>query len=377
MKKIIIIQERLPQYRKEFFNLLKGELIKHNIHLVLIYGKAKSSEALKEDEVDLEWAIKISNRHIRLGKNEFIWQPCLKTLSNSDMIIVEQANKLILNYFLIFFRKLIKPKICFWGHGTNLKENSSHWKNKFKFLFLKKCDWWFAYTASVKTFLIEKNYPGNRITVVQNAIDTYQIRKYYSEINNNELEELKGQFGIISGNVGIFCGAMYKEKRLDFILQTCYRIKREIPDFQMIFIGSGIDSYIVSEASRIYNWIHYVGPKFGYNRVKYFKISSIQLMPGLVGLAILDSFALETPIITTNHYYHSPEIEYLKNEKNGIITKNNVDDYSKVIIDLLLNRNYMDMIGYCKESAKKYNLETMVDNFKTGILECLKTKRQT
>src|ERR1017187_3694314 len=293
------------------------------------------------------------------------------------MIIVEQANKLILNYFLIFFRKLIKPKICFWGHGTNLKENSSHWKNKFKFLFLKKCDWWFAYTASVKTFLIEKNYPGNRITVVQNAIDTYQIRKYYSEINNNELEELKGQFGIISGNVGIFCGAMYKEKRLDFILQTCYRIKREIPDFQMIFIGSGIDSYIVSEASRIYNWIHYVGPKFGYNSVKYFKALSIQLMPGLVGLAILDSFALETPIITTNHYYHSPEIEYLKNEKNGIITKNNVDDYSKVIIDLLLNRNYMDMIGYCKESAKKYNLETMVDNFKTGILECLKTKRQT
>jgi|ERR1017187_6320361 glycosyltransferase involved in cell wall biosynthesis len=371
MKKITIIQERLPQYRKAFFNLLKGELIKHNIELALIYGKAAYSETLKEDEVDLEWAIKISNRHIRLGKNEFIWQPCMKHLTNSNMIIVEQANKLILNYFLIFFRKLIKPKICFWGHGTNLKMSNSDWKNKFRFFFLKKCDWWFGYTEGVKDFLIKRNYPERRITVVQNAIETYHLRKVYSEINKSELDELKNQLGIFSDKVGIFCGAMYKEKRIDFILQTCYRIKREIPDFQMIFIGSGNDSYIVSEASRIYNWIHYVGPKFGYDRVGYFKISLIQLMPGAVGLGILDSFALETPIITTNQYYHGPEIEYLENEKNGIITKNNVEDYSKVIIDFLLNRKYMEMIGYCKQSAEKYTIEAMVANFKNGILDCL------
>jgi L-malate glycosyltransferase len=35
------------------------------------------------------------------------------------------------------------------------------------------------------------------------------------------------------------------------------------------------------------------------------------LMPGLVGLAVLDAFADGIPRVTTVIEYHSPEIEYL------------------------------------------------------------------
>lgn len=374
MKKVVIIQKSLPKYRDEFFNLLRIELLKEDIRLVLLYGKANSLDALKQDETVLAWGNIISNKQIKIGKVNLLWQPCLKYLSNSDMVIVEQANKLVLNYLLILLRKFISPQICYWGHGRNLKESNSNWKNKLKCNLLKKCDWWFAYTEGVKHFLIQRNYPENKITVVQNAIETYQLKKVYSEITRSELNELKNQLGVFSEKVGIFCGSMYYEKRLDFILQTCYRIKTKIPDFHMIFIGSGNDSYIVSEASIIFNWIHYVGPKFGHERVKYFKLSSFQMMPGAVGLGILDSFALETPIITTNQNSHGPEIEYLENEKNGIISNNNIDDYSKAVVDLLLNGKHYDMINNCKQSAEKYTVETMVANFKKGILGCLNLK---
>ena len=162
-----------------------------------------------------------------------------------------------------------------------------------------------------------KHFPENKITVVQNAIDTINLKKYYNEIGEMDSKTLKEELGITGCKVGIYCGGMYPEKRIDFIREVCKKVRKEIPDFHMIFIGSGVDSYKAIEAAKAETWIHYIGPKLGKNRVKYFKISSIQIMPGLVGLGILDSFALETPIITTNYPFHILKLTILKMGSTG------------------------------------------------------------
>jgi glycosyltransferase involved in cell wall biosynthesis len=347
------------------------ELAKHSIELELIYGKNKDTNALKKDEVEIDWAKFIPNKRLKIGKIELLWQPCLKYLKDKDLVIVEEANRLIVNYYLMIGRHFSKYKLAFWGHGRNLQTDINSLSNKFKYLLINECDWWFAYTKETKYFLLTKNYPENKITIVQNAIDTVNLRKYYSDIKNCEINELKGQLGIKNCITGIYCGAMYPDKRLDFILEACLRVKKEIPDFNMIFIGSGIDSYKISEASKSYDWMHYVGPKFGKERVKYFKISLIQVMPYSVGLGILDSFALETPIITTSNPFHGPEIEYLENGINGFITKDNIDDYSQNVINILKTRKYLDLTEGCKSSVKMYTVEKMVENFKNGVLLCL------
>ncbi len=370
MKKILILYKFLPQYREDFFNLLKIELAKHKIELDLIYGKSKDIVALGR-EVDIEWAKYIPNKRIKIGKTEVLWQPCLKYLKGKDLVIVENANKLIINYYLMIARHFSKYKLAFWGHGRNLQEDIGSYRNRFKSLFMNKCDWWFGYTEATKKILLNKNYPENKITVVQNAIDTLGLRDYYYDIKDSDVNDLKDQLRIDNSKTGIYCGAMYPEKKLDFILETCVRVKKEIPEFNMIFIGSGIDSYKVQEASKTNCWMHYVGPKFGKDRIPYFKIASIQLMPGLVGLGILDSFAMETPIITTNFLFHSPEIDYLKSGINGIITNNNLDDYSNSVIEVLKTESYIKLIEGCKLSAKKYTVENMVEKFKNGVLSCL------
>jgi L-malate glycosyltransferase len=371
MKKILIIYKFLPQYRREFFNQLKIELAKHRIELELIYGKNTNSDALKRDEVDIEWAKFIPNRRLTIGKTELLWQPCLKYLKDKDMVIVENGNRLIINYYLLISKRFYKYKLAFWGHGRNLGEDIGSFRNRFKFFFMNKCDWWFGYTKGTKSILLANKYPENKITVVQNAIDTLSLRKYYSDINNCEINDLKDQLGIKNFKTGIYCGAMYPGKNLDFILETCLRVKKEIPEFNMIFIGSGIESYKVLEASKSYDWIHYVGSKFGKECVKYFKISLIQLMPYYVGLGMLDSFAMETPMITTSNPFHGPEIEYLENRINCIVTNDNLDDYSQTVIDTLKTKKYVDLIEGCKLSTEVYTLETMVENFKNGVLSCL------
>lgn len=357
----------------DFFHQLRAELAKNNVELYLIYGKANETDALKRDEVEIEWAKCISNRRIKLGGTELLWQPILKYLKNKDMVIIQLENKVLLNYYLIFARYFSKYKLAFWGPAKNMREDTESKHNRYRYFLLRKCNWWFAYTDGVKKLLIEKNYPESNITVLQNAIDTRGLKKFYSDITANEINSLKDQLGITGNKTGIFCGAMYPGKNLDFILEACHKIKKEVADFHMIFIGSGIESPKVIEASKAYTWIHYVGTKFGADRVIYFKLSVIQLMPRLIGLAILDSFAMETPIITTNNPYHGAEFDYLENGINGLISEDDIDDYSSMVIDVLKNEGYQKLISGCKISAEKYTVEAMVENFKNGILTALNT----
>lgn len=81
--------------------------------------------------------------------------------------------------------------------------------------------------------------------------------------------------------MGIFCGRMYKEKRIDFLLQACLKIKERCPGFTMIFIGEGVDSNNVKKAAMQHQWIKYTGPVYGKEKIAYFKLADVFLNPGL------------------------------------------------------------------------------------------------
>lgn len=363
----------IPEYRKDFFYLLKKSLQEENIELILIYGNKNSSYKSGQKSCNIEWGKYVESKQLNIGGIELCWQPVVRFLKNKDLIIVEQANKLLINYFIMLLKPFWNNKLGFWGHGKNLQGKPDSLGNKFRSLFLKKCDWWWAYTRGVKKFLLKNGFPDNRITIVNNAINTTALRNQCEELNESEIIELKKQFGIDGDKVGIFCGGMYFEKKIEFILEACFIIKKEIPDFHMIFIGAGSEVPKVENASKLNGWIHYVGTKIGKEKIKYFKIASIQLMPASVGLGILDSFALEVPIFTIENNLHGPEIEYLESGKNGIITKNSLADYSESIIEALKSNTYSNLKKGCRSSSEKYTINAMVENFKNGILTCLKS----
>ena len=268
-------------------------------------------------------------------------------------------------------RYFMKYKFAFWGHVYNMQVNPKSLGNRFRHFFNNQCDWWFGYTKGAKKYLMNARYPEERITVVQNAIDTIGLQSFYSSISDSDIHRLRSDLKITGQNVGIYCGGMYPDKGFEFILKTCDLIKARIPDFHMIFIGSGIEDIKIRSAAEKFNWIHYIGPKFSKDRVIYFKISSIQIMPKLVGLCILDSFAMETPLITTDHPFHGPEIDYLENGINGIMTRYDTRDYAETIIEILNSKKYLSLIEAGKISANKYTVKNMAENFAKGIISCL------
>jgi glycosyltransferase involved in cell wall biosynthesis len=96
------------------------------------------------------------------------------------------------------------------------------------------------------------------------------------------------------------------------------------------------------------------------------------LMPGQVGLAIIDSFVFGTPVVTTNNGIHSPEIEYLKQGSNGLMTDDDVASYAQGVINLFHNDEWRDgMVLECESDCETYTVENMVKNFVDGVRACL------
>ncbi len=374
MKEVTIIQRILPQYRIDFFEGLRDSLKREGVKLQLVYGGGDKNDALKKDEVELNWAKKIKNHRYRIFSTNLYWQPCLSYIKKSELIIVEQANKNLINYLLLFSKLFNKKKVAFWGHGLNRQDQKNSLSNRFKQKFINSSDWWFAYTSSVKDYLANNNYPEDQITIVQNAINTTKIENQSKKLLDFDLDKVKAELAIQSDNIGIYCGGIYSEKRIPFLIQSTDLVRKKITDFHLIIIGSGEEVELLKGLISDKPWIHYLGPKFEEEKIRLFKISKVFLMPGLVGLAILDAFATTTPLITTRYPFHSPEIEYLENNFNGIITKNDVGEYADKVVQVLSNQSLLQKLrSGCELSSKKYTLEQMVNNFKNGILNCLNT----
>lgn len=373
MRTVTIIQRVLPHYRIPFIVKLHDALDQNGINLEFVYGQEYPGTVPRSVSLDLPWTKKINNSYIRFQDCYLVWQPCFDYLRDPRLIIVEQANNLLVNYLLL--SRLIGrgAKIAYWGHGKNFQSKQyNSFSESLKKYLTRKVDWWFAYTELTHMILKERGFPDDKITIVNNSIDTESLNFASTQCGQNAIDNVKKRLGIDSENICVYCGGMNPGKKLDFLIKSCFLIKKSIPDFHMIFVGDGPSQNEVENVGKLHPWLHYVGPKFSDDKVPYLKTAKAILMPGPVGLVIIDSFVTRIPLITTNIPNHGPEIKYLENEVNGIMTNFEVYEYAMAVVGFLSNSDRRNQIkAGCAESAKLYTIDNMVKNYTKGIIDCL------
>ncbi len=372
MPQVTFIQRVMPHYRIPFFVGLHEYLAARGIDLKLVYGQELPGTVPRTELLDQPWAEQIVNRYSMFFGAELVWQPCVHAVANANLVIVEQANRLLVNYLFQLMRSRKLLKVAYFGHGRNMQSlQPASWRERCKGFFLAKVDWWFAYTDLTGKLVAAGGFPRERITVVQNTIDTRDCKDQMAAISQDDLAALRADLGLVSENVAVFCGGMYVDKRLDFLLDACLALRKILPDFEMIFIGSGPEQSKVEQAVQKYCWIHYVGPRFS-DRFPYFKLSKVLLMPGLVGLAIIDAFTMGVPLFTTSIPVHSPEIAYLENGSNGVMTANNLDAYVGAVAEYFGSTEQQQQLrSGCSVSACRYSMASMIAKFADGIQNCL------
>lgn len=357
----------LPHYRVGFFSALHAALQADGIDLELCYGV--SAQSGLEPNRELPWARPVRNRTFAMrSAPPVVWQPIPQAVRNADLVVLMQESRILSNFPIIARGMAGRSRVALWGHGLNLEQEHGSRTNRFKLLYSRRVHWWFAYTQGVANILAEAGFPRTNITVVENSIDTALLRSEAERLKSMSPAALHQQLGVPAGPTAVFCGRLYDRKRVDFLLEASLRIRERLADFQLIVIGDGPDTAKVRAFALANPWVHYTGALFEQHIVPYFRVADACLMPGAVGLTILDAFALETPLVTTRLPDHGPEIEYLRQEHNGIMTENTLEAYVDGAVRVLSSVELRDRLkAGCRESADHYTLQNMVRNFRGGV----------
>lgn len=372
--KVTIVQRILPHYRIAFVERLHEQLAMRGIELEVVYGQELPGTVPRTTPLQKTWAHQLKNRYLTFGSTELVWQPCLANLRDSDLIIVEQSNRLLLNYWLQIRRLVSRPLLAFWGHGRNMQSrNPQGLRERFKSSLASHVDWWFAYTEFSRDTVLRNDFPDERVTVVNNAVDDEELRRGMRACSDIDPVEMARSLGCSGGNVALFCGGLNREKRIDFVLSAAERVRALVPDFELLIVGDGPERSRIEAASRRLPWIHYAGAQMGEARAQYFHAARLLLMPGAIGLVVVDSFVGRCPLFTTELAYHGPEIAYLRSGYNGCVTADELESYAQAVALHLEQSRVLDGLkAGCDESARKYSLSSMVANFAGGVQRCLK-----
>jgi glycosyltransferase involved in cell wall biosynthesis len=378
--RVVFVSAILTHYRVPFHERARSLLKAKGVDYNLIYGQPIGSEVKKGDTASLNWASFVRNRPFTVGGRQILWQPVLGRLRGGDLVIIGQENRLVINYLLQSFPAGLRPRIALWGHGRNVQSRSPDgpleiWKR----YWAKKCDWWFAYTQETKLHIEGLGFPGSRITVFNNSVDTTEIRRLADAVTPTRLAELRRETAIVGQHVGIFVGGLYSEKRLEFLIEACDYIRDIIHDFELIIVGSGPDAERLHTQSLTRPWLKLTGARFGAEKVEFMRLGQILLMPGLVGLAILDGGAVGLPMVTTAYPYHSPEIAYLEHGENGLIVTQwrEPKAYGEAVASLFKNPALLNaMTSKARQVADSLGIERMTDRFASGVLSALREDKR-
>ncbi len=374
MKSAVICQVRLTHYRTKFFDLLKVACEQRGIALQLVYGQPPARDLVRQDQGDLPWAQRVRNRFFKFGPWDIVWQPAPAVVDVADLVVITQENRIVSNYPLLFSRLWSRRKVAYWGHGVNFQSDApSGLREKWKQMMLKRVDWWFAYTEMTVDILRRADYPAQRITCLNNAIDNEAFERDLASVTDAQLRAMRVELDVTEGApVGLFCGSLYPDKKLDLLVTAGDQIHKVIPGFRLVVIGDGPSAKDIQSAAASRPWLKCVGVQKGRAKAVYFRVADLVLNPGLVGLHVLDSFCAGVPMITTAAARHSPEIAYLRNGVNGLVVNGGADAYANAVIELLRDK---DRLAALKQAAlldaRSFTLDNMVNRFADGIERCL------
>ena len=385
-KSVAFVTRSIPHYRVDFLNRLEERLTAEAIGLT-VFADHVSPHTYHADGLPLvPCAVGVPNYYLGLRKilgrryertsgNSLrppYWQPIFRRLLSFDLVVVEQSNSALLNYPLILHRQLADfPRIAFWGHGENLQATRKGLRHGIKRAMTHHADHWFVYSELSAGIMRKLGVDDDIITIVNNSVDTNAV-KAVCAISPATKARKKSELGLDGSPVAVFCARLTGNKALPFLVDACRAAREKFGDFTLLVIGDGHYADWLRGQAESEAWIRPLGPLYDREKAVALAAADVFLLPSANGLSILDSFAAGLPILSANFGNHGPEIAYLENEVNGLMTDATVESYSDAIVRVLSDEELRKTLSAgARRSADLYTVDAMVENFARGIEQAL------
>lgn len=374
LTRVAVLQPWLPQYRRQFYERVHAEGRLRGIQLDVFYGQAPLEWRARGDTITSAIATELPTRFFRVGSRSFIWKSTksLRVGEPYDLFIVEQAIRNLETYGLIWRRRV---PVAFWGHGRTYTKRVSQAQERLKEWLTRQGVWFFGYTDAGVRSIVDKGFPVERTTVLQNTIDASGLRSAVEGVDPEQRAAFIRKHAL-TDKTAIYIGGLDEMKRIPFLLESARRAHALDPDFRLLIAGNGTERAMVQHASIESPFVVYLGPVFGDDKALALSAASVIANPGRVGLSAVDGFAAGLPIVTTDWPLHAPEFEYLENGKNSVITADSLGEYVSGLTNLLASKRMLaQLTENCRADSLKYSLDVMVERFLGGIEAAVSSTR--
>ncbi|WP_329119660.1 glycosyltransferase family 4 protein [Streptomyces sp. NBC_01465] len=366
MKRAVVVQQYVPGYRVAFYQHLARELASRDIELTVAHGRPWGKDVRRADACALAGTVQLPQCTLSLAGRHLVWRSLGRVTRDCDALILGQSLHSLENY-----RALLGaggPPVGLWGHGTTYTRTPSAPLRAAKRALTLRARWFFAYTEKGARQVIGDGFPEQRVTVVRNTVDTRALEAAGARVAPSELAALRAEFGLTPGRSALYIGGLDAAKRIPFLLAAAARTGELLPGFRLLVAGDGAHRHLVEEAAQAGAPVAYVGTASDERKARLGAVTDVLLVPGAVGLAAVDSFALHSPLVTTPDAAHGPEFEYLQHGRNALVVDGDADAYGAAVAQLLTRPVLLgNLRSACRVDAQLFTVEDMARRFADGV----------
>jgi glycosyltransferase involved in cell wall biosynthesis len=351
---VLVVQEQVPPYRVPLFRFLAEELGSRDLDLRVV-----SSSALPK-------ATELGFQHQRIMTSR-------SGLSALDAIYRERPTVLVLPHSARFApvataTRLLQShgrKQLFWGMGLARRYGIAPERDRrpaaeaVRRLMLSTCDHYLSYTEISTASLLNKGYDAARITTLNNAVEALAAPEQATTAQRVPLQTL-------------FVASLVEDKEPLAAVAIVDRLRLLAPGATLHIVGDGPLRPQCEQAANGREWVHYHGSKRGRGLRELALASDIAVIPGRVGLAVLEMASAGLPMATFAASRHGAEIAYLKDGINGLFLTGDINAAAKELGTLLTDRPALErMRNEALSMASMYTVRRMAVNFTGGVMASL------
>lgn len=366
---VALVQHRITRYRVPFLIGLRNALRAVGGTLIVVYSTNERVEEDRGDGGQIPWGVLVRAHRARLfGRDIVVQHLPWALLARCDLVVLPHEMSVLSTTSLSLLFLAGRKRFAFWGHGRNFQSEHNVWiAEAIKAFLARRASWWFGYTELSVGELLKCGVERSRITCLQN-----------SALRQGEVDLLGARKGCTDATRApliIFLGSLSKAKRLDLFVQSMELLKQSCPELTVEVIGDGPDRDSVKSASREYPWFKWRGALWSDDKNEVLVRASLAVIPGMIGLPLMECFAAGVPVITCENSPHSPEIAYLENGKNGVMVTDTALAIASAASTLLNDSSSLAIMrGKCVETARNLSIESMVARFASGIDDAIGRK---
>lgn len=376
--KVAFVQVLVPSYKLQMF---QGISAFNDIDLTLLSGKNGPISLANGDDVFGVRNVHLKNSLFQLGPLSFVWQSGLTRAMRKhdyDFVVLPEGVLYLSNYVVMMNCLLRRIPFGFYGHGYNHQRSGSFVSKPlelFRKLVHRFASVLIVYSGDAAAHLQRcRHVAPQRIFIAKNTLDTKQIAQRVDSYSSAQIQSCRSDLNVQADELLLaYVGRVEEIKNPHWVLEAVRQLCAEGHRVKAVFVGTGsIVSDLkerVAGGPQLSNSVSFVGNLPVDQVDRYLASSDICVMPGMTGLAVVHAFAAGKPYVTIESPYHSPEIAYLRNGENGLMSGPTLSEFIDAVRSLVLNPDLRKRLGRAarEDALNELSMECQIAGFRQAF----------